>query len=178
MEQTRTDFAAILASAIAFFLAVYGVVFGPVTVDSTRPSGFKQTEKGDKPDVADARLWDDPFVVFPDTVPYRYQPLDLSGNPNALILLVPVSTRLYEEDRESRLRLRMPGDSKLPAGDTAQVAAYNDAAFGFTRITVDLNKKRLTGEFFAVFGEKTPEPQTPRLADSFLLDLEAKHLVG
>jgi hypothetical protein len=63
MEQTKTDFFAIL---VAFLVAVYGVVFQPVTVDSTRPTHLReQPNKGDSA-VVDARLWDDPFVVFPE----------------------------------------------------------------------------------------------------------------
>jgi hypothetical protein len=66
MEQTKTDFAALIGSAIAFFVAVWGVIFSPVTVDSARPTRYKATGDGNGGDVADARLWDDPFVVFQD----------------------------------------------------------------------------------------------------------------
>jgi hypothetical protein len=59
MEQTKTDFFAILVSLGAFLVAVYGVVFQPVTVDSTRPTHLRgQSSKGDSA-VVDARLWDD-----------------------------------------------------------------------------------------------------------------------
>jgi hypothetical protein len=106
LEQTKTDFAAILGSAVAFLLAVCGVIFEPVTVDSTRPTHSNAPASIGSGSTADARLWDDPFVVFPDTSEYKYEALNLPDDTQVLVLLVPASTRLYEEDRESRLRLR------------------------------------------------------------------------
>jgi hypothetical protein len=72
MEQTKTDFAALLGSAIAFFVAVWGVIFSPVTVDSVRPARFAAKGDAKNSDVADARLWDDPFVVFQDNSKYQF----------------------------------------------------------------------------------------------------------
>ena len=44
-----------------------------LTVDSTRPTQIKASPETDKNASADARLWDDPFLVFPDSSGYGYQ---------------------------------------------------------------------------------------------------------
>ena len=80
-------------------------------------------------------------------------------------------------DRSGRSR-RPPFDAvfpsglHLPKGDRVQVAAYNDTDFGFIRLTVDLGKRRLLGEFFAAFRENEAKSRPPRLVDSFRLDLK------
>lgn len=63
----------------------------------------------------------------------------------------------------------LPAGQTLPAHETVQVMAYNDASFGFLRVTVAANL--LLGEFFTVDGA------TVALADSFRLDL-ASHRLG
>ena len=106
MEQTKTDVAALLCSAIAFLVAVWNVIFSPVAVDSIRPTRLNTTTKTNKDDVADARLWDDPFAVFQDSSGYQYRPLFVPNDSPVLVIVVPVSTRSYPEDREARIRLR------------------------------------------------------------------------
>jgi hypothetical protein len=106
MGQTKTDLAAILASAIGFLIAVYGVISEPLTVDSARPTQTKAPSETGKNAVADARLWDDPFLVFRDSSDYEYRPAPVKDGAKVLVLVVPTSTRLYQEDRENRLRLR------------------------------------------------------------------------
>jgi hypothetical protein len=78
------------------------------------------------------------------------------------------------ERKPAPLELVLPPDSDLPNGDSAKVVAYNDRDFGFVRITVDINKMRLTGEFFTAFRLPAAANVTPTLADSFVLNLE-KH---
>jgi hypothetical protein len=64
----------------------------------------------------------------------------------------------------------------LPEGESAKVVAYNDTDFGFTRITIDLNSHKLTGEFFAVLRSGESGTETPKVADSFVLDLATKRI--
>jgi Calcineurin-like phosphoesterase len=90
--------------------------------------------------------------------------------------LFETCTKTELERRPAPLDLVLPPGSDLPAGDTAKVVAYNDTDFGFVRITVDINKNTLTGEFFAVF-RSGAAPVEPEVADSFILDLE-RHTVG
>jgi hypothetical protein len=71
----------------------------------------------------------------------------------------------------------LPKGLKLPPGGRAQLVAYNDQDFGFVRLTLDMNKKHLTGEFFAAFSESRDQAGLPELYDSFCLDL-GKHRVG
>lgn len=89
MERTKTDFFAILVSLVAFLVAVYGVEFQPVTVDSTRPTHLReQPNKGDSA-VADARLWDDPSFVFPEETTRSIRPEVVKAGEQALILILP-----------------------------------------------------------------------------------------
>jgi hypothetical protein len=69
-----------------------------------------------------------------------------------------------------------PRGLTLPAGDRAQLVAYNDRDFGFLRLTLDARKRTLTGEFFAVAEAGTGPDVTARRSDSFTLDLKA-HVV-
>jgi hypothetical protein len=85
---------------------VYGVIFEPATVDSTRPTHLKEQPVRGGHDTADARLWDDPFVVFPDASADKFQPFPVGAGERTLILVIPTKTSRYQEDRESRLRLR------------------------------------------------------------------------
>jgi hypothetical protein len=65
----------------------------------------------------------------------------------------------------------------LPKGDSAKVVAYNDKEFGFVRLTVDLNKRTVAGEFFAAYDQSNPGAVWPALADSFTLHLQ-RHTVN
>lgn len=65
---------------------------------------------------------------------------------------------------------------RLTDGASALLAAYNDQDFGFMRLTLDMKKKRLIGEFFAAFGESHDSGSLPQLCDSFRLDLR-EHLM-
>src|SRR5260221_14092525 len=44
-----------------------------LTVDSTRPAQIKASPETDKNASADAWIWDDPFLVFPNSSGYGYQ---------------------------------------------------------------------------------------------------------
>jgi hypothetical protein len=74
------------------------------------------------------------------------------------------------------LDLVLPAGLDLPEGESAKVVAYNDTDFGFTRITIDLNTHKLTGEFFTVVRSGESGIETPRVADSFVLDLVTKRI--
>jgi acid phosphatase type 7 len=83
-------------------------------------------------------------------------------------------TRL--EPKPAPLDLVLPEGFSLLQGDTAKVVGYNDTEFGFVRITIDHNQHKLTGEFFAVCSSDSKNPVSPRLADSFVLDLSSKRI--
>ena len=70
----------------------------------------------------------------------------------------------------------LPFGSALPKGDSAKVVAYNDQEFGFLRLTVDINEKVVTGEFFAAYDQSNPSAALPALRDSFTLHLQ-KHTI-
>jgi glutaredoxin len=64
-----------------------------------------------------------------------------------------------------------PDGSRPPKGDRVELAAFNDADFGFLRITLDQNKRVVTGEYFrALTADAT---SAPTLGDSFTLDLSS-----
>ncbi len=65
----------------------------------------------------------------------------------------------------------LPPGLALPAGERAQVVAYNDQSFGFLRLTVAPGT--LVGEFIAVDAMGQPS-----LADSFTLNLATHRLVS
>lgn len=58
----------------------------------------------------------------------------------------------------------LPKGSNLAPGQSVRVAAYNDQAFGFLRVTIAARK--LAGEFFTV------EAQGLTLSDAFVLDMD------
>lgn len=62
----------------------------------------------------------------------------------------------------------LPAGMTLPEGETIRVTAYNDASFGFFRVTVGAGV--LLGEFFTVDGDTTT------LADAFRLDLNTHQI--
>jgi hypothetical protein len=67
----------------------------------------------------------------------------------------------------------LPVGLTLPDGASARLVAYDHLDFGFLRLTLDLGKQRLIGEFFAAFSESRDPARLPELYDSFCLDLEA-----
>lgn len=50
---------------------------------------------------------------------------------------------------------------------------FSDDRHGFLRISTDMNKKTLTGEYFTVPRQQEPWKASPTLFDTFVLDLEA-----
>jgi hypothetical protein len=72
----------------------------------------------------------------------------------------------------------LPPGLTLPKGDCAELAAYNDRDFGFLRLTLDMNKHKLTGEFFAAYTESGASEGLPRLDDSFRLDIKRHKING
>jgi hypothetical protein len=64
----------------------------------------------------------------------------------------------------------LPRGLTLPPDDTAQVVAYNDDDTGFLRLTIDINRKQITGEFFAVSASED-SASSPKLFESFVLDM-------
>lgn len=70
----------------------------------------------------------------------------------------------------------LPAGLALPKGDSAKVVAYNEKELGFVRLTVDINKKTVLGEFFAAYDESNPSAALPALRDSFTLHLQ-KHTI-
>ena len=101
-----------------------------------------------------------------------------SGGHLPIENLFETCTKTQLERKPAPLDLVIPPGSDLPTGDVANVAAYNDTDFGFVRLTIDLNKKKLTGEFFAAFRSGASSSAIPELADSFVLDLTAKRVQG
>jgi hypothetical protein len=104
---SRTDNISLLASVVAFLIAVYTILTQPIVVESARPT---QTGTGEptKPEVpAYARLWDDPFAVYGNLFnPSPPNPRLPQEHHKRLILVIPTKTFLYEEDKENRLRIR------------------------------------------------------------------------
>jgi hypothetical protein len=74
---------------------------------------------------------------------------------------------------EPHPQLVFPLGLSLPAGDRAELAAFNDRDFGFLRLTLDHTRRRLTGEYFTAFTLDPSPGALPALADSFTLDLSA-----
>jgi hypothetical protein len=61
-------------------------------------------------------------------------------------------------------------------GDVVKVVAYNAKEFGFLRLTVDINRKTVIGEFFSAYDQSNPGAGLPVLSDSFTLHLQ-KHTI-
>jgi hypothetical protein len=71
----------------------------------------------------------------------------------------------------------VPPGLTIPAGDKVQVVAFNQEDFGFVRLTVKAQARKLIGEFFAVsYNAKTHKGTLPKRKDSFVLDLDG-HVV-
>jgi hypothetical protein len=71
----------------------------------------------------------------------------------------------------------LPHKMALPDGDRARLVAYNDQDFGFLRVTIDLKRKIMQGEFFAAYSEVRDMRGLPALFDSFTLDLRGHRLL-
>src|SRR3984957_13374893 len=106
MKSTNADNFSLLASLVGFGIAIYAILTQPVQVDSARPTGTRNESKVEATEPAFARLWDDPFAVYPEENEARLlQPLP-PGDAGTLYLIVPTKTEQYEEDRENRIRTR------------------------------------------------------------------------
>jgi hypothetical protein len=70
----------------------------------------------------------------------------------------------------------LPEGLTLPEGASARLVAYDHLDFGFLRLTLDLGKQRLIGEYFAAYSESRDPAILPEPYDSFCLDL-ATHRV-
>jgi hypothetical protein len=94
----------------------------------------------------------------------------------------PIESLSHDCDKNEGSPKTLPADVVLPpgltipAGDRAQLMACNDRDFGFLRVTVNVKKRTLTGEFFAAFSEIHDPAGLPALADSFTLDMKAHSL--
>jgi hypothetical protein len=69
-----------------------------------------------------------------------------------------------------------PPGFKLPKGDSVKLQCYQDQQPGFLRISVDLKKHTLKGEYFCVPCFAGKEKEIPALFDSFTVDLK-KHRI-
>jgi hypothetical protein len=96
-----------LPNLLAFIAACYGIVFQRSVLQSSRPllpSSIETTS----PDRAYARLWDDPFVAFPQNKnpPKKEDAKNLADEAPALLAFVLLDGLSYAEDNELRLRSR------------------------------------------------------------------------
>lgn len=64
-----------------------------------------------------------------------------------------------------------PPGFAFPAGEGAQMVSCNDKEHGFLRMTLDLRRRTLIGEYFAAYGAAAGSTRLPALRDSFTLDL-------
>ena len=70
-----------------------------------------------------------------------------------------------------------PSGFAFPDGESAEMVAYNDKEHGFLRMTLDLKRRALTGEYFAAYNAASGSTGVPALRDSFTLDL-SKHRIS
>ncbi|HWJ17562.1 MAG TPA: hypothetical protein VNR65_02435, partial [Geobacterales bacterium] len=70
-----------------------------------------------------------------------------------------------------------PAGYVFPAGESAQMVQYNDKEHGFLRMTLDLKRRTLIGEYFAAYNAASGSTGVLALRDSFTLDL-SKHRVS
>jgi hypothetical protein len=70
-----------------------------------------------------------------------------------------------------------PPGFAFPEGESAQMVQYNDKEHGFLRMTLDLKRRTLLGEYFAAYNAASGSTGVPALRDSFTLDL-SKHRVS
>lgn len=59
-----------------------------------------------------------------------------------------------------------PPGFAFPAGDGAQMVGYNDKEHGFLRMTLDLKRRALIGEYFAAYSAAGGSTGLPALRDS------------
>jgi acid phosphatase type 7 len=78
--------------------------------------------------------------------------------------------------RSPPLSVAPPGFA-FPDGDSAQMVEFNDKEHGFLRVTLDLKRRVLLGEYFAAYNSAASGSIRPALRDSFRLDLE-KHRIS
>lgn len=106
MSTTNADAVSIIVTLLGCGPAVYGIVSEPLVVDSTRPTQTGEAGQVPVEVPAYARLWDDPFAVYPDTGEVKPPAPALSGKGKTLFLIVPTKTQPYEGDIEGRIRMR------------------------------------------------------------------------
>jgi acid phosphatase type 7 len=69
----------------------------------------------------------------------------------------------------SRLSVAPPGFA-FPVGESAQMVKFNDKEHGFLRMTLDLKRRLLLGEYFVAY--RASRSIRPAVRDSFTLDLK------
>jgi hypothetical protein len=74
---------------------------------------------------------------------------------------------------KARQAVKLPTWQTVPAGDSLELAAFNDEDFGFLRLTLDGSKHMLIGEYFAAVPSSYSERELPAVDDSFTLDYKA-----
>jgi hypothetical protein len=133
MEPNRSDVISIVVSILGFILAVYGLLTQPLIADSARPSLTPDKPPTEKALTVPARLWDDPLAVYDDIAEYNLPPLEALDHEKSLILFLPVSTQHYQEDRETRLRLRFAVQRALIDQGYTPIQAHLLSAVEFSR---------------------------------------------
>jgi hypothetical protein len=133
METNCSDIISIAASILGFILAVYGLLTQPLIADSTRPSMGADQPPPDTASTVPARLWDDPFAVYPDKAEHKIPSLTEFKQEKSLILFLAVSTQHYVEDRETRLRLRFSVQRALIDQGYTQIEAHLLSVVEFSR---------------------------------------------
>jgi hypothetical protein len=106
MSTTSTDAVSIIVTLLSCGLAIYGIVSEPSVVDSSRPTQTGEAGKVRAEVPAYARLWDDPFAVYPDADEVKPPAPALLATDKTLFLIVPTKTQSYDDDKENRIRIR------------------------------------------------------------------------
>jgi hypothetical protein len=112
MEDQGPSFLKWLPNLLAFAFACYGVLFQPTALNTARPVVPMKAEEqsGQR---AYARLWDDPFAVFPQE-PKPVQEDRTAPDPGDVLLLCVLADSFgYAEDKEFRLRVRFAVEKSL-----------------------------------------------------------------
>ena len=112
--KTLSDTLSWIITLGTFALAFVGVVFRPVALQTFRPAVLSTNDgSGTDPSPKFARMWDDPFVVFPpDRFVESLEVLSKVTQPT-LVLACITSTTVYPEDSETRLRYRFAVQAAL-----------------------------------------------------------------
>jgi acid phosphatase type 7 len=79
--------------------------------------------------------------------------------------------------RRSPLLSVAPPGFAFPDGESAQMVEFNDKEHGFLRVTLDLKRRVLLGEYFAAYNSAARRSIRPALRDSFRLNLK-KHRIS